>query len=386
MKRLFLSILATAAAITAFAQGSNTGLGGYDGDYVSLAQRLANIEKKNDNFNLYLNFASSYQLSGTGNQWSSAFRAKQLCLEIKGQFGSHLGYRMRHRLNRSQAAGSESNFSKATDIMMVSWKFNDYVTVMGGKMCQFWGGFEFDENPMYIYQYSDMLEYIDCFLAGAAIAFHPWKGQEFVLNVTNSYSRKFADEYGANARLYDGTAIEAALHPLAYIFNWNGSFLNGIIQTRWGVGAFNEAYGYLDKMVFLGQKLNLKKFQIYFDWMSAWEGLDRLRIASRELCNGTYLKDVHYNSFVAKANWQFAKGFNFMAKGMLETATTPEFSTYRTSIGYIGSLEYYPMADQDFRIFAAYIGRNYIYNQASKVPGSQTNRIEIGLMYRIKAY
>ncbi len=386
MKKIFLSIAAAILAVSAFAQGGNTGLGGYDGDYASLAERVAKLEKKNDNFNLYLNFASSYQLTGVGNEWTSAFRAKQLRLEIKGQFGEHLGYRLRHRMNKAQGAMSEENFAKATDIMMASWKFNDFVTVMGGKMCQFWGGFEFDENPMYIYEYSDMVNNMDNFLAGFAVAFYPWKGQEFVINISNSYSGKFADEYGAAARTADGTLLEAAAHPLAYIFNWNGNLFDGLVETRWSAGAYNQAAGYWDKMVFLGQKLNLPKFQIYLDWMSAWEGLDRLRIASSELVGDTYLTNVHYNSFVVKANWQFAPGWNLMAKGMFESATTAQMSTYRNSLGYIGSLEYYPMKDQDFRVFLAYVGRNFKYNQASAIPGYSTNRIELGLMYRIKAY
>ena len=43
------------AALAASAQGNNTRMGGDDGDYQSLAERLAKIEKKNDMFNVYFN-------------------------------------------------------------------------------------------------------------------------------------------------------------------------------------------------------------------------------------------------------------------------------------------------------------------------------------------
>jgi len=385
MKKL-LSIFAFAAlSLTAFGQGGNTGTGGNDGDYKSLSERVLNLEKKTEAFNVYLNYAASYQMGKTtGGDWNSAFRAKQLRLEIKGQFGEHLTYRLRHRLNKSNAAMSEENFAKATDIMMMGWKFNDYVTLMGGKMCQFWGGFEFDENPMYIYQYSDFIDCMDNFLPGVALAFYPAKGHEIVLNVTNSYSGKFVDEYGKGAVTADGKLLKASNHPLSYLINWNGNMFDGLISTRWAAGIYNQAKGYTDKMVTLGQSLNLPKFQIYFDYMGAWEGLDRLKIATAEL-GGGYQTDVRYQTFVAKANWQFAEGFNLMAKGMYETTHTKDLGTFRKSYGYIGALEYYPLKDQDLRFFLAYVGRKFKYSRIN-TPDYNTNRIELGFMFRIKAY
>lgn len=46
------------AALAASAQGNNTHMGGDDGDYQSLAERVAKIEKKNDMFNVYFNYAA----------------------------------------------------------------------------------------------------------------------------------------------------------------------------------------------------------------------------------------------------------------------------------------------------------------------------------------
>ena len=83
--------------MAAFAQGHNTGAGGCDGNYESLAARVLNLEKKTEGFNMYLNYAASYQMSEADGDWASAFRAKQLRLEFKGQFGEHLTYRLRHR-------------------------------------------------------------------------------------------------------------------------------------------------------------------------------------------------------------------------------------------------------------------------------------------------
>lgn len=368
------------------AQGGNTGTGTPDGNYQSLSDRVLNLERKSDAFNLFLNYAASYQMSEDDGDWSSAFRAKQLRLEIKGQFGDHLTYRLRHRLNRAQDGKSEENFAKATDIMMVGWKFSDKLSLMGGKLCQFWGGYEFDENPMYIYEYSDMVDNVDIFLAGAAVSYRPMPSQEVVLNVSNSYSGKFADEYGSGAVTSSGKVLEAASHPLSYVINWNGSFAGGLFTTRWGVGSYTQARHYHANMVFLGQSVNLPRMQWYFDYMGSFEGLDRLRIASAEIGGGGYQTHVRYNSFVSKMRCDLGGNLKLMLKGMYESARTKDSGHVRTSLGYIGALEYYPVKDQDFRLFLAYVGRHYSYAKSMARPALSVNRIELGFMYRIKAY
>ena len=52
----------------------------------------------------------------------------------------------------------------------------------------------------------------------------------------------------------------------------------------------------------------------------------------------------------------------------------------------MGSVEYYPMKDQDFRVFLAYTGRRFDYSDKCGLKDYNTNRIELGFMYRIKAY
>ena len=58
-------------------------------------------------------------------------------------------YRFRHRLNKASSAQSEDNFAKATDYMMVGWRFNDHWTIQGGKKNQSLGSFEYDENTLF---------------------------------------------------------------------------------------------------------------------------------------------------------------------------------------------------------------------------------------------
>lgn len=405
MKKIIMMFVALAMTMGANAQGNNIGMGGGDGDIQSIHERITKLEKKNDMFNLYFNYAASFQAehNSLSDEWGTKFANKQLRLEIKGNLTDKLYYRLRHRLNKATDAKGEDNFAKATDIMMVGYNFNDKLSISGGKMCQIWGGFEFDENPMYIYQYSDMVDNMDNFMAGVTVSYKPIPTQEIAVEISNAYNGKFADEYGDEAVVVnkdEAQVLQKSKNPLTYIINWNGSFFDGKLNTRWAWGLQTQAKGKYSRMLTLGQQLNLPKFQWYFDYMGAFDDLDRLRIATNELggalvdadgdgIDNAYLGKVHYNSFITKVNWQFAPSWNLMLKGMYETASVTkmeQFKNYRKSFGYMGSIEYYPAKQQDFRLFLAYVGRKFDYSTKCGLKDYNTDRIELGFMYRIKAY
>ena len=67
MKKMMILAAALFFAMGAAAQGDNVGMGGPDGNYTSLAERIANLEKKNDAFNVYFNYAASAQASYDGH-------------------------------------------------------------------------------------------------------------------------------------------------------------------------------------------------------------------------------------------------------------------------------------------------------------------------------
>ena len=366
--RVLLLSLALTSALTAAAQGSNHGDDNPEG--------ICNI---------FINTCTAFQLDNESGDWAGAFRAKHLRLEFQGQIGDHITYRLRHRLNASSAGGSLESFSKATDFMMVGYHFNDKFTLLAGKMSQFWGGYDYDENPLYIYEYSDVLNAMEIFYGGVALAWYPLPGQEFVFNVSNSYNNTFAHEYGGGVALVDGTAVQAPEFPLSYIVNWNGTLFNGLVETRWGTGFINQAKGFQNWMVLLGQKLVLPKFNVYFDWTASWEPLDRLRIATAELGGPGFQKDVFYQSFVVKSNWQFAPQWNLMTKAMLDYASVPDHKNFHQAFSYIGALEYFPVKGQDLRFFLSYIGHHRTFT-VNTLPDQNTGRLELGIMYRIKAY
>ncbi|WP_092109004.1 porin [Prevotella sp. KH2C16] len=399
MKKIMLMAVVLCFSTGAWSQGKNPGMGGDDADIESLTERVLKLEKKADAFQVYFNYSAAFQESYERKEWGSAFRNRDARFEIKGNITPKLSYRFRHRLNKSNAAKGEDNFAKATDLLFVGYQFNEKIGVQAGKVCQNFGGFEYDENPMFIYQYSDMLNYMDIFMAGVNLSYRPLATQELNLNVTNTYNGKFSEEYGdAPLTLANAGAVkevEASKHPLTYIFLWNGSFLNDRLQTRWSWGIQTQARHKYSRLLMLGQRLNLPRLQFYMDYYAASDGLDCLRIASTEAADylsasgAGYFSDVHYDALVAKANWQFAPQWNLMLKGMYETASVEkieQFKNYRKAWGYLASVEYYPVKRQNFRLFAAYIGRKYNYTSQCTLEDYDTHRVELGFMYRIKAF
>ena len=425
-KNIMLSAFTIASLLpsNALAQGTNDGLGGDDGNIESLYTKVTNIEKKQKALNFYVNFAESFQAehSSKTDEWTTRFYNKNLRIEMTGWLTDNLYYRFRHRLNKTDAPMSEDNFAKATDYMMVGWKFNDTWSIQGGKKCQALGSFEFDENPMFIYQFSDMEDNVDSSKGALNLLYNPSKTQQFSAEVSNTYNGKLADEFGANAQVTTGKvvndgaaggkkleveALEKSNSPLTYSVGWNGKFFDNKLQPRWSYSHRTQAKGKYSRFFRFGQKLNLSKLQWYVDYNHTYDDLDRMKIASKEIVNemvnsispdpeensytNLYLSKVRYQGIVTKMNWQFAKDWNLMLKGMWETASATKdekFKNYRTAYGYIGSLEYYPARKQkqDLRFFLAYVGRKYDYSKKCGLKDYNTDRIELGMMYRLKAY
>lgn len=390
-----------ALSVSMYAQ-DNHGYGGDDGHFKSLAEEVTKLKKSNDMFNVYLNTAASAQVeTDNEHEWSTGFKNKHLRLEIKGNLTDKLYYRFCYRMTNSNVARSEDNFARSTDVVMIGYRFSDKLSVEAGKIFQPFGGYEVDENPVYIYEYSDLTGGLECYLGGVVVNYKPVPTQEIVVGVTNAHNDKFADVYGDNSLAIEGDGtqnriLEKTRIPLGYSLGWNGSFLNNRLLTRWSWGIEGEARHKYSRMLILGQKLNLDRLQWYFDYMYQNDGLDRFGLASREVRDffpavggEVWMSDVHYTSFITKLNWQFAPQWNLMLKGMYETASVTKvdrFKDFRKSYGYVGSVEYYPVKSQDFRVFLAYVGRKVTYKDGVGLDKYNTNRIELGFKYRIKAY
>lgn len=363
----------------------------------SLFEELTDTKKKSDKFNLYLNMQGSFDAKFRNGFDEGNFVMRQLRIEAKGNINNWLSYRYRQRLNRSnEGGGMIDNLPTSIDYAGIGIKLNDQFSLFAGKQSTAYGGFEFDLNPIEVYEYSDMLENMSNFLTGLNIGYNITPSQQLNLQILDSRNSSFDKTYGItedeNGKLPD---LKSGKLPLVYTLNWNGNF-NDVFKTRWSASVMNEAKGKNLYYYAVGNELNLGKFNMYADFMYSQEEIDRngtiTGIVGRP--DGHNAFNAGYLSVVTKLNYRFFPKWNVFVKGMYETASITKASegmekgNYRTSWGYLAGVEYYPMVT-NLHFFLTYVGRSYDFTQRAKVLGQEgysTNRLSLGFIWQMPVF
>ena len=360
----------------------------------SLYEELSGVKKKTDKFNLYMNMNGSFDAMFNDNSFDyGKFNMRQLRIEAKGNVNEWLSYRWRQRLNRPNNGGDNiDNLPTSIDIAGIGVKLGDKFSIFAGKQCAAYGGFEFDANPIEIYEYSDMIEYMSNFMTGINIGYDFMEGQQLNFQVLNSLNGDFYSMYG----IVPNTTPSKL--PLVYTLNWNGNFAN-IYKTRWSASLMSQAEGKNLYYFALGNELTLGKFNMYFDVMYSNDAIDRSGIMTEIVGEGLghNIFKTSYLSLVTKLNYRFAEKWNVFVKGMYETASVVDHTDpraypfikngkYRTSLGYLGGIEYYPM-ESNLHFFLTYVGRHYMYEEiAVGHKDYSTNRVSVGFIYQLPMF
>jgi hypothetical protein len=131
-----------------------------------------------------------------GKYTGSKFVNEQFRLEIKGQVHDKVYFRFRDRYTRAQTSESLDNLSRSTDMAYIRVDVNKKFNISGGKMCASWGAFEFDYNPIDVYEYSDIIEYADNFLTGVRFGYNVHPNHTLTFEVLDSRTKTFQELYG----------------------------------------------------------------------------------------------------------------------------------------------------------------------------------------------
>ena len=283
-----------------------------------LFEELTDVKKKTDKFNLYLNMQGSFDAHFQNGFQEGDFNMHQLRIEAKGNINNWLSYRYRQRLNRSNDAnGMIDNLPTSIDYAGIGIKLNDQFSLFAGKQCAAYGGIEFDLNPIDIYQYSDMIDYMSNFMTGLNVGYNITPEQQLNLQILNSRNSSFDNTYGitedAEGNLPD---LKSGKMPLVYTLNWNGNF-NNVFKTRWSASVMNEAKSHNMYYYALGNELNLGKWNAFVDFMYSKEDIDRKGIITSIVGRpgGHNAFDANYLSVVAKCNYRFLPKWNVFVKG-----------------------------------------------------------------------
>lgn len=396
MKRFAICVLLASSAMLAAAQVKSNN-DKVPSDEASLVERVAKIEKQNDWFNLYMNmngsFNADFNQGGVNGLSQGAFRINQLRIEAKGKVNDWLSYRWRQRLNRDNDGSNDiDNAPTSIDIAGIGVKLSDKWSLFAGKQCAAYGGFEFDLNPIEIYQYSEIINNMSNFMTGLTVTYDFNPNQQLQFQVLNSLNEGTEATYGEN--------LEQSRMPLVYTLNWNANMFGGFWQTRWSVSLMDEAKDKYMYYVALGNQFNFsKRCNMYIDLMSSTEELDRKGIMTNML-GGRDMFDKHnafnamYNSVVAKVNYRFKPKWNFFVKGMLESAAMfkskdgVEKGNYRTSLGYVTGVEFYPM-DTNLHFYLTFVGQSNFFTERAKMYGNDdysTQRVSVGFIYQLPVF
>ena len=116
-----------------------------------------------------------------GEHVETKFRVDQFRLEIKGYVHEKIYFRFRHRYTSSFEPQTIDKIIKGVDFAYVRFDLSERVQLTIGKTFADWGGIEFDLNPIYIYEYSDIIEQADNFLTGAGVYWQATETSGFLL-------------------------------------------------------------------------------------------------------------------------------------------------------------------------------------------------------------
>jgi hypothetical protein len=289
-------------------------------------------------------------------------------------------------LKKSNCVGSNiDNMPTSIDIAGIGVKMSDKWSLFAGKQCANYGGIEFDLNPIEIYEYSDMIENMSNFMTGVNFCYDATANHQFNFQVLNGLNGSFDATYG------EVPNVEQTKLPLVYTLNWCGNF-NNVFKTRWSASLMSQAKDKNMTYIALGNELSLGKFGAFLDFMYSKEDIDRKGIITGLVGTDYNAPGAEYMSIVTKLNYRFKPNWNVFVKGMYETASLDkkvgdfEDGKYRTSLGYLAGLEYYPMEGSNLHFFMTYVGRSYKFEKRAPMDDYETNRVSVGFIYQLKMF
>jgi len=316
------------------------------------------------------------------------FRIDQFRLEIRGYVHKKVYFRFRHRYTSGFEPQSIDKIIKGVDFAYLRFDLSDKVQLTIGKTFADWGGIEFDMNPIDIYEYSDIIEQADNFLTGMGVYVQATENQGFSFQILNSRTESFEEIYQGHP------GLEASNIPLAAVINWRGSFADGKFTTLWSYSLFNEAKNTFKNYIALGNQLKLDKITIAYDFKWSLEDLDRTGLISGDVPDDLYpyaLENTLYYSHWLKFDYRFFEKWQFSFVGFIDESKWLDdidplktSDDWRTSYGYIPTIEYFPWDNLNLKFFVGYVGRIYNYSDYAKsrigIEDYNTGRIMFGLI------
>lgn len=326
-------------------------------------------------------------------------KLEEIRLLVHGDYNEDLSYSVRFRLNRPFSQNSLDNGSAALDFANIKYRFgksrNWDVTV--GKQMANVGSYEFQNNPIYEFLFTDYVDRIlNLFVMGAKVGYHVNPNHSFEVQVHNTINNTFGEHIANN-----GFAIgdlERSKVPMGAYFTWNGAFADQKFQTKWSYHVSQFAADHTNHAVSLANMYKTDRQKVYLDLQYSHMSVDHALIASNSIndfygnmgSNRILGKDVVYKSAVLRYDQFLTDKWEIALKGAVETAGSTKDDelgkNFRQNYTYFAALQHKPFRKQDMRFYLGYIGNTISHDSKMDVEKQQLNRLALGAYFTIPVF
>ena len=350
-------------------------------------------------FNLHILGRTSLNIGQNKERALNAgFRMDETRLLLSGHVNPDLSYKVRFRLNKAFTTTTQDNGSRALDYAQLNYRFGkqkDWEVILG-KQAAAVGSYEFVNNPVYEYIFTDYVDRIlNLFVVGATFSYTANPNHNFQLQVYNTSTETF-DQLIKTAG-YGAGEFKQSERPMGAYFTWQGNFFNKAFHTKWSYNYNQLIAGADNHSISLANMYQSKNTKVYLDLQYSDYGVDHTMLASNPIHafignNGAdriMRKDVVYKSAVLRFDQQLSTHWGVSVKGAYETASASKDKTIghdfrRNWTGY-AAMEYKPIANQDWKLFAGYIDHKISYKNRLGMPSEKNNRFILGTYFNLKA-
>ncbi|MBC9933519.1 porin [Chitinophaga qingshengii] len=354
--------------------------------------------------NVHMNLLLRSSLEIPDGDKQSSMRLNEARFEVLGTIVPDLDFRVRYRLNRSQAQRDLDNAPGSLDIASVNYKFgtDKKWSVNVGKQAAYAGSWEFETNPTYEYQYSEFVNFqTNLFMMGIRLGYQADKNHGFFLQLHNTYNNAFNTTHTAAG--YGADGLKGSKTPMGVYASWLGKMFDQKLHTFWSYDISQYASGKTNHAVALGNKVVLNKLKGYLDLQWAAMAVDYVNIASPSINKyrqklhpdfaPVFARDVNYKGAVLRLDYEFIPGWFLTTKGIFESASQTKGNSvfgknFRENIGLLAGLEYKPIASQNMKLFGYYYNNQVKYRNviADANATQRSGLFAVGVLYLVNAF
>ena len=367
--------------------------GSEDSERHSLVEHLTRKQMpRSINIDLHMRTAlqAHFPQHSTGED-ETAFRFDYIVLDIHGDLGKGLSYKYLQRLNKGSRVSPTDNLSQAIDYAWVRYDFGERFAVQGGRHALFFGGFEYEEYPVNVYDYAGIINNISCYLNGASFFYSPSANHTLGVQIMNNRQGSVEDAFGV---LTEG--LERPSMPLYYSLAWYSSYADSRFKMRYALTTGELLKDQWAFYVSGGAQYKTRKVDAYLDLAYQRSPIDHLGVI-RHMATGDdgavwdgVGRNVEYMTCTANLNYRFTRKWNLHLKGYYDRASVyraqERFAegNYISSWGYDASVEFYPLADENMHLYFNVGGKNYRECRLQQMSTPRdVLRFSLGFIYRL---